>query len=176
MLDYKYYLKTKLQGGTLESVILMIISVTLIPWARLRVLLSHVSAACVTWKNSVCYCSCSVCRSSWGACTLGWRSSHSVPSPRAHYTRTCHRSCPEPRRTAPMTWRERWGPHRHRSAAVIVSLTFIKEMWGSVFFSFFQLLNSMTECLCVDVQSLGVWRQLYTKHLPQSRWVIRFEK
>lgn len=35
-----------------------------------------------------------------------------------------------------------------------------------------QLLSSMTECLCVDVQSLGVWRQLYTKHLPQSRWVI----
>lgn len=32
-----------------------------------------------------------------------------------------------------------------------------------------QLLNSMTECLCVDAQSLGVWRQLYTKHLPQSR-------
>ncbi|KAM4521460.1 transmembrane protein 214 [Odontesthes bonariensis] len=31
-----------------------------------------------------------------------------------------------------------------------------------------ELLNSMTECLCVDVQSLGVWRQLYTKHLPQS--------
>ncbi len=34
-----------------------------------------------------------------------------------------------------------------------------------------QLLSSMTECLCVDVQSLGVWRQLYTKHLPQSRSV-----
>uniref|UniRef100_A0A8C6KQB1 Transmembrane protein 214 n=1 Tax=Nothobranchius furzeri TaxID=105023 RepID=A0A8C6KQB1_NOTFU len=33
-----------------------------------------------------------------------------------------------------------------------------------------ELLSSMTECLCVDVQSLGVWRQLYTKHLPQSRW------
>lgn len=32
-----------------------------------------------------------------------------------------------------------------------------------------QLLSSMTECLCVDVQSLGVWRQLYTKHLAQSR-------
>lgn len=32
-----------------------------------------------------------------------------------------------------------------------------------------QLLSSMTECLAVDVQSLGVWRQLYTKHLPQSR-------
>uniref|UniRef100_A0A672IGY2 Transmembrane protein 214 n=1 Tax=Salarias fasciatus TaxID=181472 RepID=A0A672IGY2_SALFA len=32
-----------------------------------------------------------------------------------------------------------------------------------------ELLSSMTECLCVDVQSLGVWRQLYTKHLPQSR-------
>ncbi|KAJ3606172.1 hypothetical protein NHX12_025693 [Muraenolepis orangiensis] len=31
-----------------------------------------------------------------------------------------------------------------------------------------ELLSSMTECLCVDVQSLGVWRQLYTKHLPQS--------
>uniref|UniRef100_A0A3Q1K8L6 Uncharacterized protein n=1 Tax=Anabas testudineus TaxID=64144 RepID=A0A3Q1K8L6_ANATE len=34
-----------------------------------------------------------------------------------------------------------------------------------------ELLSSMTECLCVDVQSLGVWRQLYTKHLPQSRWL-----
>uniref|UniRef100_A0A665WL44 Transmembrane protein 214 n=1 Tax=Echeneis naucrates TaxID=173247 RepID=A0A665WL44_ECHNA len=32
-----------------------------------------------------------------------------------------------------------------------------------------ELLNCMTECLCIDVQSLGVWRQLYTKHLPQSR-------
>uniref|UniRef100_A0A671U124 Transmembrane protein 214 n=1 Tax=Sparus aurata TaxID=8175 RepID=A0A671U124_SPAAU len=31
-----------------------------------------------------------------------------------------------------------------------------------------ELLSSMTECLCVDVQSLGVWRQLYTKHLAQS--------
>uniref|UniRef100_A0A8C5I799 Transmembrane protein 214 n=1 Tax=Gouania willdenowi TaxID=441366 RepID=A0A8C5I799_GOUWI len=31
-----------------------------------------------------------------------------------------------------------------------------------------ELLNSMTECLCVDAQSLGVWRQLYTKHLVQS--------
>lgn len=37
--------------------------------------------------------------------------------------------------------------------------------------AFLQLLSSMTECLCVDVQSLGVWRQLYTKHLPQSRCV-----
>uniref|UniRef100_A0A7N9AP85 Transmembrane protein 214 n=1 Tax=Mastacembelus armatus TaxID=205130 RepID=A0A7N9AP85_9TELE len=35
-----------------------------------------------------------------------------------------------------------------------------------------ELLSSMTECLCVDVQSLGVWRQLYTKHLPQSRVYI----
>lgn len=35
--------------------------------------------------------------------------------------------------------------------------------------SLFQLLSSMTQCLCVDVQSLGVWRQLYTKHLSQSR-------
>ncbi|XP_076861562.1 transmembrane protein 214 isoform X3 [Brachyhypopomus gauderio] len=31
-----------------------------------------------------------------------------------------------------------------------------------------ELLNSLTECLSVDVQSLGVWRQLYTKHLTQS--------
>uniref|UniRef100_A0A8D3E5V2 Transmembrane protein 214 n=1 Tax=Scophthalmus maximus TaxID=52904 RepID=A0A8D3E5V2_SCOMX len=35
-----------------------------------------------------------------------------------------------------------------------------------------ELLSSMTECLCVDVQSLGVWRQLYTKHLPQSRLLM----
>ncbi|KAM9840451.1 transmembrane protein 214 [Aulostomus maculatus] len=35
-----------------------------------------------------------------------------------------------------------------------------------------ELLNSMTECLCVDVQSLGVWRQLYTKHLPQSSLLL----
>ncbi|XP_023263966.1 transmembrane protein 214-like, partial [Seriola lalandi dorsalis] len=34
------------------------------------------------------------------------------------------------------------------------------------------LLNCMTECLCVDVQSLGVWRQLYTKHLPQSSLLL----
>uniref|UniRef100_A0AAR2KQS6 Transmembrane protein 214 n=1 Tax=Pygocentrus nattereri TaxID=42514 RepID=A0AAR2KQS6_PYGNA len=32
-----------------------------------------------------------------------------------------------------------------------------------------ELLNSLTECLSVDAQSLGVWRQLYTKHLTQSR-------
>uniref|UniRef100_A0A671TXD1 Transmembrane protein 214 n=1 Tax=Sparus aurata TaxID=8175 RepID=A0A671TXD1_SPAAU len=31
-----------------------------------------------------------------------------------------------------------------------------------------ELLSSMTECLCVDVQSLGVWRQLYTKHLVRK--------
>uniref|UniRef100_A0A8C6US73 Transmembrane protein 214 n=1 Tax=Neogobius melanostomus TaxID=47308 RepID=A0A8C6US73_9GOBI len=35
-----------------------------------------------------------------------------------------------------------------------------------------ELLNSMTECLCVDAQSLGVWRQLYTKHLPQSSLLL----
>lgn len=35
-----------------------------------------------------------------------------------------------------------------------------------------ELLRSMTECLCVDVQSLGVWRQLYTKHLPQSSLLL----
>uniref|UniRef100_A0A671TYQ3 Transmembrane protein 214 n=1 Tax=Sparus aurata TaxID=8175 RepID=A0A671TYQ3_SPAAU len=35
-----------------------------------------------------------------------------------------------------------------------------------------ELLSSMTECLCVDVQSLGVWRQLYTKHLAQSSVVL----
>ncbi|KAM6954178.1 transmembrane protein 214 [Aplochiton taeniatus] len=35
-----------------------------------------------------------------------------------------------------------------------------------------ELLGSMTECLCVDVQSLGVWRQLYTKHLPQSSLLL----
>ncbi|XP_019746549.1 transmembrane protein 214 isoform X1 [Hippocampus comes] len=35
-----------------------------------------------------------------------------------------------------------------------------------------ELLNSMTECLCVDGQSLGVWRQLYTKHLAQSSLLL----
>uniref|UniRef100_A0A671TYQ8 Transmembrane protein 214 n=1 Tax=Sparus aurata TaxID=8175 RepID=A0A671TYQ8_SPAAU len=35
-----------------------------------------------------------------------------------------------------------------------------------------ELLSSMTECLCVDVQSLGVWRQLYTKHLAQSSLLL----
>ncbi|XP_061098135.1 transmembrane protein 214 isoform X2 [Conger conger] len=35
-----------------------------------------------------------------------------------------------------------------------------------------ELLNSMTECLSVDPQSLGVWRQLYTKHLPQSSLLL----
>ncbi|XP_076026632.1 transmembrane protein 214 [Genypterus blacodes] len=35
-----------------------------------------------------------------------------------------------------------------------------------------ELLSSMTECLCVDVQSLGVWRQLYIKHLPQSSLLL----
>eukprot|EP00063_Salmo_salar_P086935 XP_014061770.1 PREDICTED: transmembrane protein 214-like isoform X2 [Salmo salar] len=35
-----------------------------------------------------------------------------------------------------------------------------------------ELLSSMTECLSVDHQSLGVWRQLYTKHLPQSSLLL----
>ncbi|XP_075893774.1 transmembrane protein 214 [Nelusetta ayraudi] len=35
-----------------------------------------------------------------------------------------------------------------------------------------ELLSSMTQCLCVDVQSLGVWRQLYTKHLSQSSLLL----
>ncbi|KAM9354715.1 transmembrane protein 214 [Pholidichthys leucotaenia] len=35
-----------------------------------------------------------------------------------------------------------------------------------------ELLSCMTECLCVDVQSLGVWRQLYTKHLAQSSLLL----
>ncbi|KAM9798438.1 transmembrane protein 214 [Neosynchiropus ocellatus] len=35
-----------------------------------------------------------------------------------------------------------------------------------------ELLGCMTECLRVDVQSLGVWRQLYTKHLPQSSLLL----
>uniref|UniRef100_A0AAY4CU90 Transmembrane protein 214 n=1 Tax=Denticeps clupeoides TaxID=299321 RepID=A0AAY4CU90_9TELE len=32
-----------------------------------------------------------------------------------------------------------------------------------------ELLISLTECLSVDAQTLGVWRQLYTKYLSQSR-------
>lgn len=43
MLDYKYYLKSKLQDVTLKGVILIIISVTLIHWAWLSVLLSDFS-------------------------------------------------------------------------------------------------------------------------------------
>lgn len=35
----------------------------------------------------------------------------------------------------------------------------------------FQLLASMSQCLSVDPLSFSVWRQLYTKHLAQSRWV-----
>uniref|UniRef100_A0A671SWE9 Transmembrane protein 214 n=1 Tax=Sinocyclocheilus anshuiensis TaxID=1608454 RepID=A0A671SWE9_9TELE len=35
-----------------------------------------------------------------------------------------------------------------------------------------ELLRSLTECLTVDGQSLSVWRQLYTKHLPQS-WSLQ---
>ncbi|KAI4882984.1 hypothetical protein NFI96_015785 [Prochilodus magdalenae] len=35
-----------------------------------------------------------------------------------------------------------------------------------------ELLNSLTECLTVDAQSLGVWRQLYTKHLTQSSLLL----
>ncbi|XP_030638051.1 transmembrane protein 214 [Chanos chanos] len=35
-----------------------------------------------------------------------------------------------------------------------------------------ELLNSLTECLSVDGQSLGVWRQLYTKHLSQSSLLL----
>ncbi|XP_051974316.1 transmembrane protein 214 [Xyrauchen texanus] len=35
-----------------------------------------------------------------------------------------------------------------------------------------ELLNSLTECLSIDGQSLSVWRQLYTKHLPQSSLLL----
>ncbi|XP_066524589.1 transmembrane protein 214 isoform X2 [Hoplias malabaricus] len=35
-----------------------------------------------------------------------------------------------------------------------------------------ELLSSLTECLSVDAQSLGVWRQLYTKHLTQSSLLL----
>lgn len=35
-----------------------------------------------------------------------------------------------------------------------------------------ELLRSLTECLTVDGQSLSVWRQLYTKHLPQSSLLL----
>lgn len=35
----------------------------------------------------------------------------------------------------------------------------------------FQLLASMSQCLSLDPLSFSVWRQLYTKHLSQSRWV-----
>lgn len=35
-----------------------------------------------------------------------------------------------------------------------------------------ELLSSLTECLCVDAQSIGVWRQLYTKHLTQSSLLL----
>lgn len=34
-----------------------------------------------------------------------------------------------------------------------------------------QLLSSLTECLTVDALSASVWRQLYPKHLSQSRQV-----
>uniref|UniRef100_A0A8C2HX59 Transmembrane protein 214 n=1 Tax=Cyprinus carpio TaxID=7962 RepID=A0A8C2HX59_CYPCA len=37
-----------------------------------------------------------------------------------------------------------------------------------------ELLRSLTECLTVDGQSLSVWRQLYTKHMPQSRHLNTF--
>ncbi|MFT7810769.1 transmembrane protein 214 [Arapaima gigas] len=35
-----------------------------------------------------------------------------------------------------------------------------------------ELLNSMTECLSLDPQTLGVWRQLYMKHLSQSSLLL----
>lgn len=34
-----------------------------------------------------------------------------------------------------------------------------------------QLLGSLTQCLTVDPLSTSVWRQLYPKHLSQSRQV-----
>lgn len=34
-----------------------------------------------------------------------------------------------------------------------------------------QLLTSMSQCLSLDPLSFSVWRQLYTKHLSQSRSV-----
>lgn len=41
----------------------------------------------------------------------------------------------------------------------------------SLLLSSVQLLSSLTECLTVDPFSTGVWRQLYPKHLSQSRQV-----
>ncbi|TRY87193.1 hypothetical protein DNTS_031723 [Danionella cerebrum] len=35
-----------------------------------------------------------------------------------------------------------------------------------------ELLRSLTECLTLDPQSLSVWRQLYSKHLPQSSLLL----
>uniref|UniRef100_F6RPR6 Transmembrane protein 214 n=1 Tax=Ornithorhynchus anatinus TaxID=9258 RepID=F6RPR6_ORNAN len=35
-----------------------------------------------------------------------------------------------------------------------------------------ELLNSLTECLSLDPLSFSVWRQLYTKHLSQSRLLL----
>lgn len=35
-----------------------------------------------------------------------------------------------------------------------------------------QLLSSLTQCLTVDPLSTSVWRQLYPKHLSQSRQVV----
>lgn len=43
-----------------------------------------------------------------------------------------------------------------------------QQAWFSL-----QLLTSMSQCLSVDPLSFSVWRQLYTKHLSQSRWMQR---
>lgn len=71
---------------------------------------------------------------------------------------------------------QKWLNKAERLNKIVFSLNDVKEYIMSkmikinlIVFCFLQLLSSMTECLCVDVQSLGVWRQLYTKHLPQSR-------
>lgn len=67
-----------------------------------------------------------------------------------------------------------WGrvaPRSPRLGAGARARRILRQPEGSGVPCSFQLLASMSQCLSVDPLSFSVWRQLYTKHLAQSRWV-----
>lgn len=53
------------------------------------------------------------------------------------------------------------------------SLCILWAVWQQQVRFSLQLLTSMSQCLSLDPLSFSVWRQLYTKHLSQSRWMQR---
>ena len=58
---------------------------------------------------------------------------------------------------------------RVMSAVIVVLLLLMLAACVCVCVSVLQLLTCLMSCLVVDRQSLSTWRQVYIKHLPQSR-------